>query len=103
MGLGYYCASSEGMGHFRMVIWKYPIEVTGIQDIDMPQGAQILSVQIQVMRPVLWVLVNDKDQKFLRRIVTVATGELFPESLTGRFIGTYQLHDGELVFHVFER
>lgn len=31
-----------------MVIWKYPLEVTDVQHILIPQDAQLLSVQVQV-------------------------------------------------------
>lgn len=85
-----------------MVIWKYLLEVTDVQHISMPQGAQILSVQTQVGQPTLWALVNKKLPHAPRRIITVGTGNPFPSVVGEKFIGTYQLHDGALVFHVFE-
>lgn len=82
-------------------IWKFEIEVIDAQIIEMPQGAIILCVQTQEGRPVLWARVNPDNPKVGRKIITHGTGHLVQET-TGDHIGTYQLHDGALVFHVFE-
>jgi hypothetical protein len=80
-------------------IGKYELNVIGRQEIDMPAGAQILSVQLQCRTPHLWVLVDPDEEEETRIINTYGTG-IPIEGVCGSFIGTYQLYEG-LVFHVF--
>jgi hypothetical protein len=61
-----------------MVIWKYPLEITQIQDVMMPEGAQIITITVE----------------------TYGTGETLSQR-EKRHIGTYQVMGGEIVFHVF--
>ena len=84
-------------------IWKFPM-VIGDNHITMPAHSQVLCVQAQYDRPVLWALVFDTDDtapKTIRTFHTYGTGHK-RESIEGRYIGTYQLEGGALVFHVFE-
>lgn len=82
-------------------IWKFEIEVTDDQLIEMPAWAEILAVQTQNGRPCLWARVDPEATKMKRRILTHGTGHQVP-STTGDYIGTYQVQGGALVFHVFE-
>jgi hypothetical protein len=84
-----------------MRIWKYPLEVTDYQDIEMPQDAEILTVQVQRGTPCLWALVNPDKPREARRIFTVGTGHDARHIVGWHYVGTYQLHMGRLVFHVF--
>ena len=72
--------------------------------ISMPDGAKLLTVQTQTGSPVLWALVNTKNANIIRAIVTVGTGNPMPyESIDNlQYIGTYQLHGGSFIGHVFE-
>jgi len=86
-----------------MQIWKYVLTTTDNQTIKMPKGAQILTFQIQNGKPCLWALVNPSLTETERYIEIHGTGNYIEESLLERkYIGTYQLHGGSLVFHVFE-
>ena len=85
-----------------MRIFKYPLLVTGRQDVEMPQGARILSVQVQRKVPVMWALVDPgkpADQK--REIRMRGTGHDSTED-GSEFLDTIQLEAG-LVFHDFGR
>lgn len=84
-----------------MMIFKFTLEVTDVQHIMIPKGSIVLSVQAQFNEPKLWVLVDEKASLESRTFVTYGTGHPVPDHY-GRFIGTYQLCDGDLVFHVFE-
>lgn len=84
-----------------MTIWKYPLETTDAQDIAMPSDAKILCVQVQGDTPCLWALVSPDLSPVNRRILTFGTGHDIPLD-SGHYIGSYQLHGGALVFHVFE-
>lgn len=84
-----------------MRIFKYTLDVADTQQIEMPQGAKILSCQAQNNEPQLWVLVDDSAPIEARTFTMYGTGHPI-ENDPGRYVGTYQLHDGALVFHVFE-
>lgn len=80
--------------------WKYPLSITDRQIVSMPQGAQILTVQVQHDTPCLWALVNSENPLQARGIQIFGTGH--PASNAGEYIGTFQVAGGSLVFHVFE-
>lgn len=83
-------------------IWKFPFSV--IDDrlvIEMPRGALPLSVQVQHNQPTLWAIVDPEAEIVNHRFCLVGTGHSTPENV-GRFIGTFQMFDGSLVFHLFE-
>jgi hypothetical protein len=86
-----------------MRIWKFPLVVTGMQSIDMPKGAKVLSIQVQRDGPHLWALVDETAPNEPRTFATYATGEQLPEAYNyGRFVGTYQL-GASIVLHVFDQ
>lgn len=83
-------------------IYKYPLDTKDTNILELPKGAQILTVQTQNNIPCIWALVNDKEtEKESRFINTFGTGHPI-DSSPRKYIGTYQLHNGALVFHVFE-
>lgn len=84
-------------------VYKYPIHVTDYQEIALPIGAQPLTVQSQNGSPFLWALVDpDRDSEpFPLRIV--GTGHDFKDSSDWRYLSTFQMYNGSLVFHVFTR
>ena len=81
-------------------IWKYKLETIAYQEIEMPVEAKILTVQIQNETPYIWVLCDPNIRKQPRLIRIIGTGHE-REYIEGTYIGTYQLNDGALVFHVF--
>jgi hypothetical protein len=82
-------------------IWKYELQVTEFQQIEMPLDAELLDVQVQHGAPCLWARVNPCAPMVNRVLVTHGTGHDVAES-TGEHVGSYQLQGGALVFHVFE-
>lgn len=81
-------------------IWKYPLAVTDEQTVNMKQGAEILCVQVQDGVPCLWAVIDDVLPGRLRSFRLYGTGH--PVDDLGRYVGTFQLHGGSLVFHLFE-
>ncbi len=81
-------------------IHKFQIEVVDSQVIKMPKGAKILCVQLQHGFPCLWALVIDTEPLEYRKIYVSRTGHQIV--YVGNYVGTFQLHDGSLIFHVFE-
>lgn len=84
------------------VIYKYPIQDAPVQTIALPGGAEILCVQVRHNRPFIWALVNPQAALCKRRIFVFATGEPLDDSRPGKYIGTYQLYAGKVIFHLYE-
>ena len=84
-------------------IWKYPINT---QDVDfvleIPEGAKPLYFEVQRGVPTLWVLVNPNNKFEKRYFRIVGTGDTIEEEDNITYIGTIQLADGDLIFHLFE-
>ena len=68
------------------VIYKYPLEVTAEQVINIPMlyfddrvarcNEQVLHVDVQdVIRPCLWCMVDTENQTYPMKVVTKMTGE----------------------------
>ncbi len=86
-----------------MKIFKYPLAHTTTQQVEVPLDSVILTVQVQYGTPCLWAQVNDKNTNTEKRTIEIF-GTGYPMSDDARqYIGTFQLADGQLVFHVFER
>ena len=83
-------------------IWKWKLRINGTQVINMPSGAEVLSIQTQQGSPVLWALVNEDNPLTSRTFATYGTGFIMPEN-PGKYIGSYQNKLETLVFHVFEQ
>lgn len=87
-------------------IWKYNLKTTDRQGINMPLGAEILSVGVQTEKVYLWALIDSEQKKeSLHEIEIFGTGNPIysNKKCKRKFIGTYQLMDGNFVGHVFER
>jgi hypothetical protein len=84
-------------------IFKFPMPKRAGVPIQMPVGAQALSVQIQRGELVLWAIVDAAADAATepRTFDVFMTGEPLPARV-GRFVATVQSPDGWLVFHVFE-
>lgn len=80
-------------------IHKYSLEV-GHNAVEMPEGAQVLTVQEQGGRMQMWALVNPEvTRKVERTFMAYGTGEEVPSN-PGAYVATVQL--GWTVWHVFE-
>ena len=83
------------------VIYKYPLEVTDDQFINIPKDYQILTVQVQNGRPCLWAEVDPKLPMDCVHIVIVGTGHSIHDDDEMKYIGTFQLESGSFVGHCF--
>lgn len=82
-----------------ITVFKYPLELIDEQFVEMPAGAELLTVQAQHDAPMLWARV-DTTRPAERRLVRLAgTGN---PNAVGRYLATVQLLDGTLVLHAFE-
>jgi hypothetical protein len=86
----------------RLTIWKYWLPIDNTVYIEMPDGAEVLTVQMQRDKACIWALVDPQAMPMARRFSWRGTGHPV-EPDHGRYIGTVHMLDGGLVFHLFER
>lgn len=86
----------------RITIYKYPLPINDRVTIPMPQHAQVLSVHVQNEVPCIWTLVNPQLPIEQREFRIYGTGHAVEDSDLGKFVGTFLIRGGSLVFHVFE-
>jgi len=83
-------------------IWKFALETIDIQHIEMPTDAEILTIQTQDEIPCIWALVNPDAPKRTVYFEIFGTGDRIRDTTKRKYIGTYQLRKGSLVFHCFQ-
>lgn len=97
-----------GVGSYDVgmkMIWKY--DISEESTVDMPEGAQILDVQMQrTERPprssaCVWALVDPDRTPVKRALVLYGTGHPLPDD-PGAYVGTFQVAGGSLVWHLFD-
>jgi hypothetical protein len=86
-------------------VFKYEIhqpqdEIT----LPMPKGAEILTVQEQKGTVCVWALVNPENETERRLFRMAGTGHPihYDMGINYKYINTFQLFEGDLVFHLFE-
>jgi hypothetical protein len=82
-------------------IFKYPLQITDEQHIEIPGQPIFLSAQFQGDQLCLWALVFPDNPKVLHTFRIVGTGHPLPDDM-GFHIGTVQQPGMPLVWHVFE-
>ncbi len=84
-------------------IWKFLLSRAGDQEIELPRGAELLTVQVQRGVICLWAVVDpNTTERDLRTFYIVGTGHPMPENPMVEYVGTIQELEGALVWHVFE-
>lgn len=84
------------------VIYKYPLQIVDAQELWLPNGAQVLTAQVQHGALQLWALVSPSGLTERVRLRIVGTGHVFPDADQWRYLSTVQVDGGVLVFHVFQ-
>lgn len=86
-------------------ILRFPLKPIGSQTLELPQGAKILSCQVQDQIPYIFALADtDAVSKDLRTIEVYIANQEFPDDrVERRFIGSIHAELLNQVFHVFER
>ncbi|MBM6759465.1 DUF7352 domain-containing protein [Bacteroides mediterraneensis] len=83
-------------------IFKYLLQIDDLQNLSLPVGSKILSVQAQREMPCLWALVDDSEEKYSDvKVSMYGTGHPISDNelRNKAFAGTVQI--GGLVLHVF--
>lgn len=83
-------------------IYKYGVEIADSFQIDMPENAEILTCQTQNGKPFLWAIIK-KDVPLKTRVFRVlGTGHPINTTEGLKYINTFQMQAGYLIFHIFE-
>lgn len=78
-------------------VWKYKLR----PEIEIPRGAEVLSVHEQRGELWIWAVVNPNNRSEKRGFAVFETDEDVPD-MSLKFIGTVLLNHGRSVQHVFE-
>jgi hypothetical protein len=86
-----------------MRILKWTLELVDRQTIQVPEYAQVLSVQVQGANVSLWMHCNEAHELVDFDVAMHATGQDIPASVSDIFdyLGTVQLCDGKIVYHFY--
>ena len=82
-------------------VYKYPL-TPGRTELRMPEGALVLTVQMQNGEPCLWVKVDPSKPEEDRVFEVYGTGHDMPDDPRLFYVATFQMAGGALVFHVFD-
>jgi hypothetical protein len=80
-------------------IFKHPL-TAGSNDLMLPAGSKVLTVQMQHGEPVLWALVDPAQPKRCHTINVYGTGHAMPAD-PGKYVATFQMDGGSLIWHAF--
>ena len=85
----------------RIWKWEIPVETMGEFTLDIPEGAQFLTCQVQCKEPVVWAAVNPNAVKKTFNCRVIGTGIPFDRLDGWAYIGTFQLAGGGFIGHLF--
>jgi hypothetical protein len=83
-------------------IYKYEFNIRDDIELVLPQGASFLSVQVQNETPCMWFKVDPSRKKIVRYFRIFGTGHPMEDSFVDKYLGTFQMMGGTLVWHLFE-
>lgn len=84
-------------------VWKENLNIErGIQEIALPEGAEILTVREQQSAIAMWFHCDPSRILIKRRFIVVSTDGAAPTLEASTYIGTASLEDGKFIFHIFE-
>ncbi|HLX53494.1 MAG TPA: hypothetical protein VKR58_06120 [Aquella sp.] len=94
-----------------MTIWKYKVPIQDEFSIELYEGYKILSVQTQgadqqfggqTEGVYIWVLLDPNANPVTVEFSLYGTGHRIEMLNEQEFIGTFQMLDGRLVYHLFK-
>lgn len=83
-------------------VYKYPIPIDDDFALNLPKDARVLTVQTQKGEPFIWVLINPHATQTPRKFILAGIGHPIHRPDLLKYIGSFQLPQGSLVFHLFE-
>lgn len=94
------CRTPKELMMKKFVIWKFELNGQGLQEVMMPQNAQILYVGMHKNQRYVWAIVNPKLAQESRKIEVKGTGCPFREAARNH-ISSFEAEYGG-VYHAFE-
>jgi len=82
-------------------IFKYQLQPKPENLVEMPKGSRVLTIQTQGSAPNIWAEIDPDAPRIKRKFFIVATGQPMEIPETSSYLGTFQIQDGALVFHVY--
>jgi hypothetical protein len=84
-------------------IYKYPLGAKTVNYIELPKGAEVISVQEQRGGVNVYALVdNEIEETETFEVLMYGTGHKVTERIDDyKFLGTVSMYGGDLVFHIF--
>ena len=82
-------------------IYKYHLGL-GHTALSMPEGAQVLTVQMQHGEACMWAKVDPSKPLEVRVFHVYGTGHEMPNDPLFIYVGTFQMANGAFVWHVFD-
>ncbi|MDD3944639.1 MAG: hypothetical protein PHS38_07995 [Bacteroidales bacterium] len=83
-----------------MKIWKIELTKERTQLVKMPEKSEIMDIQMQNGKPVMWFLTNPESKEIEVKINMYGTGwEMHENASKDEYLSTVQ--DGGLVWHFF--
>jgi hypothetical protein len=85
-------------------IWKYELERTGEQRVEVPRNAKLLCIKTQHGKPCIWFEVETESGTEERIFSIFGTGHEIPQDMgvSYEYIDSFLVADDNLVFHVYE-
>jgi len=81
-------------------VFKFELKLATLQDVMMQEGAIVQSIEVQKGVPYVYALVDPSLPKKPVEFFMFGTGHEVPDGPI-QFIDSFQLSDGQLVFHVY--
>jgi len=82
-------------------IYKYPLFIKDVQEIETYMCFQVLSIQVQNGIACMWLSVDTRFEKQKVKIHIYGTGQKISDELSLMHAGTFMIENDYLVFHVF--
>lgn len=83
-------------------IWKYEITANETIQIKVPKESKFLTVLSQFDSVFMWCLVDTDNELETLSLKVCATGQELSKDFDGTYLGTFFVHGGHLVFHLFD-
>lgn len=85
-----------------ITIWKFTFPISDSFTLSLPVGAKFLHLAVQDTVPCMWFLVDSTARTVERRFQLRGTGHDCAGLGDRQHLGSFMLHGGSLVFHLFD-
>jgi len=83
-----------------MKIYNYGVPITDEFTLLLPHVVKVLTVQMHKGKPYVFIAVLEDTPARQMKFTLIPTGRDMPD-IYGSYVGTFQINDGDQVFHLF--